>query len=78
MALIAGMNAVSGRVMGHAGAFVGRGENNAMGKVRALQKAGVVITNHPSKFGEGMKSLLNDDRINNFKVLCYLDTSALW
>ena len=58
MALIAGVQAPQGRVMGHAGAFVGAGENNARAKVRALEDAGVVITNHPSKFGEGMKRLL--------------------
>ena len=66
MALIAGIQAPSGRVMGHAGALVGAGENKAAGKVRALQDAGVVTTNHPSKFGEGMKRLLSNefDRTN--------------
>ena len=61
MALIAGAQAPSGRVMGHAGAFVGPGEKKAAGKVRALEDAGVVITNHPSKFGEGMKRLLGSE-----------------
>ena len=59
MALIAGVQAPPGRVMGHAGAFVGTGEKTALDKVRALQDAGVVITNHPSKFGDGMKQLLS-------------------
>ena len=59
MALIAGIQAPSGRVMGHAGAFVGAGEKNAAGKVRMLEDAGVVTTNHPSKFGEVMKRLLD-------------------
>lgn len=61
MALIAGVQAPSGRVMGHAGAFVGAGEKKAAGKVRALEDAGVVITNHPSKFGDGMKRLLGSE-----------------
>ena len=61
MALIAGIQAPSGRVMGHAGAFVGAGEKKAGGKVRALEDAGVVITNHPSNFGEGMKRLLGSE-----------------
>ena len=61
MALIAGVQAPSGRVMGHAGAFVGAGENKATGKVRALENAGVVITNHPSKFGQEMKRLLSNE-----------------
>ncbi len=61
MALVAGVQAPQGRVMGHAGAFVGAGEKNAISKVRALENAGVVITNHPSKFGDGMKRLLAND-----------------
>ena len=58
MALIAGIRAPAGRVMGHAGAFVGAGEKKAVGKIRALEDAGAVITYHPSKFGEEMKQLL--------------------
>lgn len=58
MALIAGFQAPSGRIMGHAGALVGAGEKKAAGKVRALEDAGIVTTNHPSKFGEEMKRLL--------------------
>lgn len=60
MALIAGVQAPSGRVMGHAGAFVGAGEKKAAGKLRALEDAGVVTTNHPSKFGDAMKRLLGN------------------
>lgn len=58
MALVAGIRAPAGRVMGHAGAFVGAGEKKAVGKVRAFEDAGVVITNHPSNFGKEMKQLL--------------------
>lgn len=58
MALVAGVQATPGRVMGHAGAYTGPGERDAMQKVRILQDAGVVITNHPAKFGVGMKHLL--------------------
>ena len=61
MALIAGVQAPAGRIMGHAGAFVGAGEKKAVGKVRALEDAGVVITNHPSNFGEEMKRLLGSE-----------------
>lgn len=61
MALITGIQAPASRVMGHAGAFVGAGEKRAAGKVRALEDVGVVITNHPSKFGEGMKRLLANE-----------------
>ena len=59
MALIAGIQAPPDRIMGHAGAFVGPGEKTAMQKVRALQDVGVATVYHPSKFGDGMKQLLN-------------------
>jgi len=44
--------------MGHAGAFVTPGEPDACTKIKALEDAGVVMTNHPAKFGEGMSKLL--------------------
>ncbi|KAL8787628.1 MAG: hypothetical protein Q9195_007674 [Heterodermia aff. obscurata] len=64
MALVAGMQAKSGRIMGHAGAFVGPAEMDALAKARALEKAGVILTDHPSKFGDHMRRLLgsNADR----------------
>ncbi|KAL9122722.1 MAG: hypothetical protein Q9187_000722 [Circinaria calcarea] len=58
MALVAGVQAPPGRVMGHAGACVAPGERDAKQKARVLQDAGVFITNHPAEFGEGMKHLL--------------------
>ncbi|MCJ1308138.1 hypothetical protein MMC25_001790 [Agyrium rufum] len=62
MALVGGVQAPSGRIMGHAGAFVGPGEFDALYKIRALQDAGVVITDHPSKFGNIMRDLLEGKR----------------
>lgn len=61
MALVAGVQAPAGRVMGHAGAMVRAGERSAKAKVRLLDDAGVTIVNHPSKFGEGMKRLLDTE-----------------
>ena len=58
MALVAGKQAAPSCTMGHAGAFIAHGENDAAGKSKALETAGAVLTNHPSKFGAGMKSLL--------------------
>ena len=60
MALIAGVQAPAGRIMGHAGAMVRAGENSAKAKIKNLEDAGVTIVNHPSKFGERMKQLLSD------------------
>ena len=58
MALVAGVQAAPGRIMGHSGAFIGSGEGDAMSKIWALEDAGVVITDHPEKFGSVMKRLL--------------------
>ena len=60
MALIAGVQAPSSRVMGHAGALLRAGEKSAKAKITAFEKAGVTIVNHPSKFGEGMKRRFQD------------------
>ena len=58
MALIAGVQAPAGRIMGHAGALVRAGERPAKAKVKLLEDAGVTMVHHPSNFGEGMKGLL--------------------
>ena len=68
MALIAGVQAPVGRVMGHAGALVRPGENSAKSKIKTLEDAGVTIVNHPSKFGEGMKQLLGGSAAQTFRV----------
>ena len=58
MALVAGVQAPLDRVMGHAGACITPLESDAKTKIQALRDAGVILTNHPAKFGETMKSLL--------------------
>ncbi|KAI0804015.1 succinyl-CoA synthetase-like protein [Xylaria sp. FL0064] len=57
-AIIAGINAVPGRIMGHAGAFALPGEPSAQDKIKALQAADCTIVNHPSRFGPVLKSML--------------------
>ncbi|CZS90887.1 related to succinyl-CoA synthetase subunit alpha [Rhynchosporium graminicola] len=57
-AVIGGIHAAPGRVMGHAGAFCLPGEPDALTKIRYLKDAGVTIVNHPEKLGEAMKKLL--------------------
>ncbi|EEP81085.1 hypothetical protein UREG_05927 [Uncinocarpus reesii 1704] len=59
MALVGGIEAPQGRIMGHAGAWAAPGEADAQTKIKALQNAGAVIVDHPEKFGEGMKILLS-------------------
>ncbi|KAJ5511691.1 ATP-grasp fold subdomain 2 [Penicillium expansum] len=57
IALVGGLEAPPGRIMGHAGAWAAPGEPDAETKYRALERAGAVMVNHPEKFGEGMKTL---------------------
>jgi succinyl-CoA synthetase alpha subunit len=58
MVLVGGREAPSGRVMGHAGAWIAPGEPDAVAKHKALESAGVTMVDHPEKFGQGMKALL--------------------
>ncbi|KAJ5147370.1 uncharacterized protein N7443_001035 [Penicillium atrosanguineum] len=60
MALVGGLEAPPGRIMGHAGAWAAPGEPDAQTKYHALERAGAVMVNHPEKFGVGMKTLLGN------------------
>ncbi|WEW55839.1 succinyl-CoA ligase [Emydomyces testavorans] len=60
MALVGGLEAPHGRIMGHAGAWRAPGEPDAQTKLKSLQDAGAVIVDHPEKFGEGMRTLLGN------------------
>ncbi|PGG95172.1 hypothetical protein AJ79_10211 [Helicocarpus griseus UAMH5409] len=60
MAVVGGLHAPPGRIMGHAGAWAAPGEPDAQTKIKALQDAGAVMVHHPEKFGEGMKTLLGN------------------
>ncbi|EOA86920.1 uncharacterized protein SETTUDRAFT_115516 [Exserohilum turcica Et28A] len=57
-AVIAGFQAPPGKVMGHAGAWVGLGEGTAEAKYKALENAGVTMVDHPARFGGVMKEIL--------------------
>jgi succinyl-CoA synthetase alpha subunit len=60
VALIGGVQAAPGRVMGHAGAFLVPGEPDAATKIKMLGNVGVTMVNHPAKFGTAMQRLLGD------------------
>ncbi|KAH9845524.1 CoA binding domain [Teratosphaeria destructans] len=57
-ALVGGLNAPQGRIMGHAGAWAARGERLAAEKYKILQDAGATMVDHPENFGGVMKTLL--------------------
>ena len=59
-AIIGGINAPPGRILGHAGAFALPGEPDASTKIKHLEDAGVTVVNHPAKFGAAMKTLLGN------------------
>lgn len=59
-----GVHAKPGKVMGHAGAWAAPGENNAETKYKILEDAGITMVNHPAKFGNVMKGLLDSSGRN--------------
>ncbi|KAL8827759.1 MAG: hypothetical protein Q9170_006884 [Blastenia crenularia] len=60
MALVAGFQAPPITVMGHAGAFSVLFNEKARAKAERLTRQGVVLVNHPSKFGTAMREILEE------------------
>lgn len=68
-AVIGGLQASPGRVMGHAGAWTGLGEGTAESKAKALESVGVTMVDHPAKFGGVMKDILSKSGRNVGKIV---------
>jgi len=55
---VAGQTAPPGRRMGHAGAIISGGSGKASDKMKAMQKAGIIVCQSPAEIGEKVREAI--------------------
>ena len=55
---IAGRTAPPGKRMGHAGAIISGGKGTAREKMRAMERAGIQVTDNPAKLGDTLEEII--------------------
>ena len=55
---IAGRTAPPGKRMGHAGAIISGGNGTAREKMRAMERAGIHVTDNPAKLGDTLEEII--------------------
>ena len=55
---IAGRTAPPGKRMGHAGAIISGGKGTAIEKMRAMERAGIHVTDNPAKLGDTLEEII--------------------